>query len=105
MTGSCEVVGAELHGHASAVTWMADELRGAFDVAGRVRLTGDAFGEGGQRIVAALNAVAEVAGRSVEAGVGALAFTATHLRASVDTYTERDTGGAAGFSGIAGRLG
>ncbi|GAB3449162.1 type VII secretion target [Actinophytocola sediminis] len=99
---SFEVADAALNDHARGVTGLADELRAAFDIAGRVTLTSGTYGQSGEQVVSLLNAVAEAAEEVVRSGIDALDGAATELRASATTYTDRDTGAATSFTGVNG---
>jgi uncharacterized protein YukE len=104
MDDSFEVAIAALREHATEMTGLADQLRNAFDVAGHVTLTRDAYGQPCEQVVTMLNAVADKAGQVVRAGIRALDVAATGLRDSAGTYTRTDTASANAFSGVTGQL-
>lgn len=104
MAETYEVTSSALREHASGVSGLADELRGAFDLAGHVRLTDDVYGEPGRQVATLLNDVAQAAGGTIRAAIAALDSAATNLRGSAEDYTAREGAETQRFSGIAGEL-
>src|SRR5262245_59726318 len=92
MGDSFDVAVTAVQGHARGLSGLADELRGAFDAAGYVKMTDEAYGQTCQQVASMLNAVAEAAGRTILAGIDGLAAAAAELRNSADTYTVEDSG-------------
>jgi hypothetical protein len=104
MGDSFDVAVTAVHDHAKGLSGLAEELRGAFDAAGYVKVTDEAYGQTCQQVASMLNAVAEEAGRTILAGIDGLASAAAELRNSADTYTALDSGHARIFFDIGGGL-
>jgi Excreted virulence factor EspC, type VII ESX diderm len=101
MTGSYDVLPPSLIKHAKALTGLADELKSAL-AAAQVAVTGDAYGQVGTRVAAALNTVARAGQDTLRTGVEALDKAATEMHATATTYDRQDATGRAGFNRIAG---
>lgn len=105
VAGSTEVTTSALLDHATAVSRLSDELARAFDLADRVTVTADAYGQTCARVASMLNAVADAAGKAVQAGIDALDSEETKLRTSAGTYADNETKSAGVFTEISGQLG
>lgn len=105
LTGSTEVTTSALLDDATALSRLSDELTSAFDLAGHVTVTADAYGETCARVASMLNAVADAGGKAVKAGIDALDSEVTKLRASAGTYDENETARVEVFTETSGELG
>lgn len=103
-TGSIEVSSSTLLDHASAISRLGDELTGAHNLAGHVTVTADAYGQTCARVASMLNAVADAAGKAVQAGIDAMEAEESKLRASAATYVDMETRTAGVFTEISGQL-
>lgn len=91
MTQSYEVDTAALTSHARTLNALGDELRSALDGAS-VSLSGDAFGETGRQVAAALQAAGQAGQETIAAGVEGLDAATTDIQVTAVAYEQQETG-------------
>ena len=91
MTQSYEVDTAALAGHARTLNALSAELQSAFDGAS-VSLSGDAFGETGRQVAAALQAAGQSGQETISAGVQGLDAATTNIQVTAVAYEQQETG-------------
>jgi hypothetical protein len=91
VTQSYEVDTAALTSHARTLNALGGELRSALDGAA-VSLSGDAFGETGRQVAAALQAAGQAGQETIAAGVQGLDAATTNIQATAVAYEQQETG-------------
>lgn len=105
MTSSFEVVTAALTRHARTLTELSCELSAALSAAGAVCITGNAYGQVGQRFAAAMEQLAKLGQQTLRDGVEALDTAGDIMRDTAAAYERGDTAGADRLAGVGGELG
>lgn len=105
MSESYAVVTAELASHARTLGELAADVRQVLDTAGGVNLTGDAYGQIGQRFVAVAEEVARAGQGALKSHVDALESATTAMRATVAEYERQETESAARLTALENGLG
>lgn len=103
MTQSYEVDTAALSSHARKLNALSGELQSAFDGAS-VSLSGDAFGETGRQVAAALQAAGDSGRETIAAGVQGLDAATTNIRVTAIAYEQQETGAIDRFEAEQGGL-
>jgi hypothetical protein len=103
VTQSYEVDTAALSSHARRLDALSGELQSAFDGAS-VSLSGDAFGETGRQVAAALRAAARSGQETISAGVQGLDAATTNIQVTATAYEQQETGALDRFAAERGGL-
>ena len=105
MAESFEVVTAALTRHARTLTTLSGELNAALSAAGAVCVTGNAYGQIGQRFAAALEQLAKLGQETLRDGVAALDTAGETMRETAAAYERGDAAGADRLAGLESELG
>ena len=100
MADGYEVVAAELHTHAGSVGQVSAEVDGARSAASAVTLGAEAYGQLCSWLPGLITPVQQSAVDVLAEAAAALDATAVSLGRTAESYTQVDTGAAAGFDGM-----
>jgi hypothetical protein len=100
---SYEVVTAALADHARLLDDLAGQLRAAGQSA-MVSMTGDAYGQTGERFATMIEDVAGAGRDTLQAGVDALEAAGANLRDIANAYDRQEIDAATGYAGILSEL-
>ena len=104
MAESFEVVTAALTRHASTLATLSGELSAALSAAGAVSVTGNAYGQVGQRFAAAIEQLAKLGQQTLRDGVEALDTAGDIVRDTAAAYERGDAAGADRLAGAGNEL-